>query len=129
MGFLLRYPKLLGAGVMLIALAAFGVHYKLLTGERDQLRLEKVSYQLALKKAALNMEILTEDARIAELATANAIFEREASRAALDAFRAGREDDPEALTWGAQLIPLGEIARLCLAVPEMNGCQNIPTTH
>lgn len=123
MGFLLRYPKLLGAGAMLIAIVAFGVHYKLLTGERDQLRVEKVAFQSALLKASRNMELLQEDARIAELATANAIFEREASRAALDAFRAGREEDPEAIAWGAQLMPLGELARLCVALPEMEGCE------
>lgn len=122
MGFLLRYPKLLGAGVMLIALAAFGVHYKLLTGERDQLRVEKVAFQSALLKAARNMELLQEDARIAELATANAIAAREASRAALEEFRRGREADPEAIAWGAQLLPIGELARLCVALPEMDGC-------
>ena len=123
MGFLLRYPKLIGAGIALALIVGFGIHYKLLTSERDQLRIEKVSFQLALKKAALNMEIMTADAVRAAEATITAARERDEAHAALDEFRAGREADPEAHAWGEQQIPSGEVARLCIALPEMAGCE------
>jgi hypothetical protein len=120
---ILRYPKLLGAGVMLVAIVAVGVHYKLVIGERNQLRIENTAYQAALIKAARNMEIIAEDQRVAEAAAITAINERAADRAALDALRAGRTEDPEAVAWGTQDVPSGERERLCEALPEMAGCE------
>jgi hypothetical protein len=119
---LLRYPKLLGAGIAVAVVLAIGVHYKLVIGERNKLRIENSAYQAALIKAARNMELMAEDQRVAEAAAITAIEARRAARAALDKFRAGRQLDPESLAWGAQPIPVGERTRLCTALPEMSGC-------
>ena len=123
MGFLLNNARLIGGGLIAAALIGFGIHYKFLVKSRNQLKAEKVSFQLALSKAAANMELLAEDQRIAQAATARVIIEREDARAALEAFTEGRKLDPDSVAWGATLVPLGELTRLCTALPELAGCE------
>ena len=122
LGLLLKYPKLLGAGIAVVVILSIGVHYRLVIGERNDLRTEKIALEFDLAKAATNIEKYKENARIAAEATALVTAERDAHRASLDLLRAGREDDPEALEWAAQPLPAGELIRLCEALPEMTGC-------
>ena len=120
--FLLKYPKLFGAGIAVVIILSIGVHYKLVIGERNDLRAEKIVLEADLEKAAANAEKYKENARIAAIATATVTAERNADRAALDTFRAGRRADPEAVAWAAQPLPAGELIRLCEVLPEMQGC-------
>jgi len=122
-GFSLRNPKFIMLIALSVAVAGFGVHYKLLKGERDKLRIAEVGYRRAVSMFEQREKILAADLAIAEQASRNAIREREASRVALDTFREGRKDDPESVAWGATLVPLGELARLCTALPELVGCE------
>ena len=122
LGVLLRYPKLLGAGIAVVVILSIGVHYRLVIGERNELRVEKIALEFDLAKAATNIEKYKENARVAAEATAIVAAERDAHRASLDLLREGREDDPEALEWAAQPLPAGELIRLCETLPEMTGC-------
>ena len=122
-------PKIaLGITLLVIAGAHFA-HYKYLQSKVDKLTVERDAFQSAYNIAQDNIAKLAEDARIAEAATRQAIADREAARAALDEFRRGREADPESAAWGAQLIPLNELERMCVALPEMDGCPDTPETN
>ena len=124
MELLLSRAKLIAGIAILTLLAAVGAHYRHVVNERDQLEVEKTAYKAALDKAAASLATLTEDARLAVAATAAAIAQRDANRAALSRLQAARSEDPEAVAWAAQPIPAGEAARLCEALPEMDGCAN-----
>lgn len=119
---ILKHPKLLGAGITILVIGAFAVHYRLLVGERDELRITKVELegQLAAQKARADRYKAAEQA--ANVAAATAIAQRAEAQAALDRLRAGRTNDPEAQTWAAQPVPQGERARLCEALPTLKGC-------
>ena len=106
-----------------LAILAFGFHYKMLVGERDKLRVAEAGYKAATAAFIQRELVLREDARLAAEATATLAAERNADRAALDKLRVGRADDEESVVWGAQAIPVGEVARLCEALPEMVGCE------
>ena len=121
--FSLKKPKTVAIVVVVLAALAFGVHYNLLKGERDKLRVAEAGYKRAITAFVVLESILREDARIAAEATATLTAERNADRAALDKLRTGRADDEESVVWGAQQIPVGEVARLCEALPEMVGCE------
>lgn len=120
--FSLRNPKTVAFIVLGVVLASFAVHYKVVLGKNEELRVERAAHQETIAAHERREAIFAEDARIAAAATKDAIAQREEARAALEALRRGREADPEAVAWGAQLIPLGEVARLCVALPEMDGC-------
>lgn len=122
LGIILKYPKLVGAGLMLAAVISIGVHYRLVIGERNDLRATKIELEGELAKAARNAVLLKEDIRLATVATAEVTAERNSQITALNTLRAGRQIDSEARSWGAQPVPLGEITRLCKALPEMVGC-------
>ena len=122
LGLLLKYPKLLGAGIAVVVILSIGVHYRLVIGERNDLRQEKIVLELDLAKAAVNAAKYKENARVAAEATAIVAAERDAHRASLDLLREGREDDPEAMEWASQPLPAGELIRLCEILPEMTGC-------
>lgn len=122
-------PKLMLAIAATVVIGAHFAHYKYLQSKVDTLRTERDAFESAYNIARENIERMTEDARIAEEATRQAIAEREAARAALDEFRRGRENDAESQVWGAQLIPLGELERMCIALPELDGCPNTPETN
>ncbi len=109
--------------VGVLAVLAFGAHYRMLTGERDKLRVAQVGYELAVENFRAREAILKEDLRISDEAAAIAVAERTEARRTLDVFMAGREDDPESMEWAQQTIPIGELERLCQALPEMEGCQ------
>ena len=122
-------PKIALAIAATVIIGGYVAHYKYLQGKVDRLTTERDAIQAAYNIAVENIEKMAEDARIAEEATRQAIAEREAARAALDEFRRGRENDAEAAAWGAQLIPLGELERMCVALPEMDGCPSTPETN
>ena len=124
MELLLSNAKLFAGIAILGVIAAVGMHYRHVINERDQLEVEKTAFKFALEKAAASLATLQEDARIAEQATKDAMAERDANRAALTQLQAARKEDPEAVEWAAQPIPLGEVTRLCQALPEMDGCAN-----
>ncbi len=120
-----RKPKTVALTVAgIIALSLFAQH-KLVLSERDKLRIAEAGYKKAVTAFELREADLQEDIAIAEAYATAAIKDRAASRAALDAFRRDRTDE-ESITWAAQAIPLAELRRLCEALPEMDGCQNIP---
>ncbi len=122
---ILSYIKIGGA---VIALGFVG-HYFWVLDQRDDLREEKIVLEADLAKAAANAEKRKENARVSRIAAAAAVTERDAARAALDILRAGRVNDPEAQEWGTQMIPLGELERLCEALPEMIGCTIVPNPN
>lgn len=121
-GLLLKYPRIALYGALAtVALGFFG-HYKYMSHKIDVLETEKAAFEFALAAAARNMAIMEEDALRAAEATIITRRERDAAHAALDVLRAGRESDPESHAWGAQLVPLGELTRICIAIPELDGC-------
>lgn len=81
---ILKYPKLLGAGITILVIGAFAVHYRLLVGERDTLRTTKVALegQLLAQRAATARYKAAEQA--ANAAAASAIAQRAEAQAALD---------------------------------------------
>ena len=121
--FSLKKPKTVAIIVAVLAVLTFGIHYNLLKGERDKLRVAEAGYRRAISAFVQRESVLREDARLAAEATATLTAERNADRAALDKLRTGRADDEESVVWGAQAIPVGEVARLCEALPEMVGCE------
>ncbi len=121
--FSLKKPKTVAIIVAVLAVLTFGIHYNLLKGERDKLRIAEAGYKRVITAFVVRESVLREDARIAAEATATLYAERNVDRAALDKLRTGRADDEESVVWGAQAIPVGEVARLCEALPEMVGCE------
>ena len=119
----LKRPKIAIGIVVAVAVLAVGVHYRLVIGERDKLRVAQVGYELAVENFRAREATLQEDLRISDEAAVIAIAERTKARRTLDVFIAGREDDPESMEWAQQVIPIGELERLCQALPEMEGCQ------
>ena len=120
--FSLKKPKTVAIVVASLAILMFGIHYKLLIGERDKFRVAEAGYRRAVAAFVLRESVLREDARIAAEATVRLTEQRNANISALSALRSLREMDEEGRTWGTQPIPLGEISRLCTALPEMEGC-------
>lgn len=121
--FSVKKPKTVAIIVASLAILMFGIHYKLLVGERDKLRVAEAGYRRAVVAFVVREEQLREDARIAAEATIKLTEQRNANISALDALRSLRQMDEEGRTWGTQPIPLGEIERLCTALPEMEGCE------
>ena len=121
-GFSAKRPKIMIGIVAVLVLAGLGIHYKMLVGERDKLRVVTAGYELAVDNFRAREATLKEDLRIERTAAAIAVAERTEARRTLDVFMAGREDDPEAMEWAQQAIPIGELERLCQALPEMEGC-------
>ena len=122
-GFSAKRPKVMIGIVAVLVFAGLGIHYKMLVGERDKLRTAQVGYGLAIDTFRAREATLQEDLRIERTAAAIAVAERTEARRTLDVFMAGREDDPESMEWAQQAIPIGELERLCQALPEMEGCQ------
>ncbi len=122
-GFSTKNPRAVLLIVLALLMVGFGVHYKLIVGERDKLRVAQVGYELAVDNFRAREATLQEDLRIERTAAAIAVAERTEARRTLDVFMAGREDDPESMEWAQQAIPIGELERLCQALPEMEGCQ------
>ena len=121
--FSLKRPKLVAIIAVSLALAAFGVHYKLIVGERDKLRIAEAGYQQAVAAFVLREAVLREDARLAAEATQTLATDRNTNILALSELNAGRQIDQEARSWGTQGLPIGEITRLCEALPEISGCE------
>lgn len=122
-GFSIKRPKVTMAIIGVLILVGFAIHYKLIVGERDKLRVAQVGYELAVDNFRAREATLQEDLRIERTAAAIAVAERTEARRTLDVFIAGRADDPESIEWAQQAIPIGELERLCQALPEMKGCQ------
>ncbi len=122
--FSMKNPKMVMVGVVGFAIIVFGIHYKLLVGERDKLRVAEAGYKLAVSAFVQREATLREDIRLAAEATALVTAERNSHISALVRLNAGRQADEDARSWGEQALPIGEIVRLCEALPEMIGCQN-----
>ncbi len=122
-GFSAKRPKVMIGIVAVLVLAGLGIHYKMLVGERDKLRVVTAGYEIAVENFRAREATMAEDLRIERTAAAIAVAERTEARRTLDIFMAGREDDPESLEWAQQAIPIGELERLCQALPGMKGCQ------
>lgn len=120
--FSLKKPKTVAIIAAVLAVLSFGVHYKLIVGERDKLRVAEQGYKRAVEAFVLREAVLREDALLAAEATIKLTAQRNANISALDALRSLRQMDQEGRTWGSQPIPLGEISRLCEALPELKGC-------
>lgn len=124
--FSMKRPKTVLIIATTVALFAFAVHYNLLVGERDKLRVAEAGYKLAVTAFVEREAVMREDIRLAAEATAIVTAERNSQISALNTLRAGRQIDQDARVWGEQALPIGEIARLCEALPEMVGCQSGP---
>jgi hypothetical protein len=117
-----KNPKTVLSIVGVLVVVGFGVHYKMLIGERDKLRVATTAYESAVEAFEAREASLQADLALAQAAAAQALQDRREARRALDAFRAGREGDVEAMEWASQQLPIGEIERLCAALPDMEGC-------
>lgn len=120
-GFSVKNPKTVGIIAMVILAGAFGVHYKLLVGERDKLRVAEEGYKIAVTAFVQREETLQLDILLERAAAQMAVVDRDAANAALEDFRDSR-DDEESIEWASKQIPIGEVERLCVALPEMVGC-------
>ncbi len=118
-GFSMKNPKTILFGAVGVLL--FGLHYKLLVGERDKLRVAEAGYKRAVTAFVAREETLQDDLRLEREAAQSAVNERDAARIAIDVFRSARTDTPS-LQWAAQSVPVAEIERLCAALPDMEGC-------
>lgn len=115
--FITRYPRLIVGGLLTVAVAVHLGHYAYLKSRVDTLsnnnaELEK---QLAVSEKTLAAE---------RKAAAEARAARNEARRALDTFRQGR-DDVASIEWAAELVPEAERARMCLALPELKGCEKV----
>ena len=119
--FSLKKPKTVAIIAVSLAVAAFGIHYKMLVGERDKLRIAEAGYKQAVTAFVAREATLQEDIRKEREAAAIALSARDAIREALDTFRITRSDQPS-IEWAAQPVPNAEVERLCIALPEMTGC-------
>lgn len=120
-GFSTKNPKTIMTIVAILAILAFGVHYKLIVGERDKLRIVEqelldVAAAFELREATFQEDLIRE-----RVAAGVAVAERDAARRSVEDFRNARQDD-ESIEWAADQIPIGELERLCVALPEMVGC-------
>ena len=121
--FSLKKPKTVATIAVATVAVAFFAHYKLLVGERDKLRVAQDAYEVAIERfreREASLQTALENERQASILVA---AERDEARRAVDVFRAGREGDAEAVEWASQSLPIGELVRLCAALPEMEGCQ------
>jgi len=120
-GLAIKKPKMAGALVIGFAILAFGVHYKLIVGERDKLRVAEEGYKAAQEAFLVREADFQEDLRRERLAAGIAVAERDEARLSVETFRNSRTDD-ESKEWAAGQIPVAELQRLCVALPEMEGC-------
>lgn len=121
--FSLRRPKTVAIIAAVVVLGSLGAHYKMILAKNERLKTERAAYAAAVETFREREATLQETITNERVAAAAAAAERDEARRALDAFRAGREDDPEALEWAAAPVPVGELDRLCAALPEMEGCE------
>ena len=122
--FSLKKPKTVALLVASLAVGSFLIHYNLLVGERDKLRVAEAGFKRAITAFTQREAVLREDVRLATVANEILTAERNSDILALSTLRAGRESDSEARSWGRQALPISEISRLCETLPEMAGCQS-----
>ena len=120
-GFSTKNPKTVLIIAATVAILAFSVHYKLLVGERDKLRVAEAGYKTAVSNFIAREASLQEDLRLEREAAQVAVTERDNAREAVKLFRSSRVD-AESIEWAAQSVPVGEMERLCAALPELEGC-------
>ena len=120
-GFSTKNPKTIISIVVVLVILAFGVHYKLLVGERDKLRVAEQGYKDAVTAFRAREATYEDDIRRERLAAGIAVAERDEARLSVEEFRNARQD-AESIEWAADDIPIGELERLCVALPEMAGC-------
>lgn len=121
--FSLKKPKTIAIAVAVMAILAFGVHYKLIVGERDKLRVAEQGYKEAVAAFVVREATFQEDLIRERLAAGIAVAERDEARRSVEDFRNARQDE-ESVEWAGNQIPVGELERLCVALPEMVGCAN-----
>lgn len=119
---LIRSPKVLGGLAAVLLIAGLAGHHWWVMQQRDRLEAENATLSADLATARANARRLEDALYLEREAAAVATAERDEARRVLDTFRAGRENDPEAQEWAARPVPPGERARLCAALPEMEGC-------
>lgn len=124
LSFVSKKPKIAIAAGIGFALFLFYVHYTMLVSERDKLRVAEAGYKVAVAAFVTREETLHEDIRLEREAARVATLERDAARESVDTFRSTRVDD-ESIEWAKVSIPLNEVHRLCIALPEMSQCQSI----
>lgn len=114
-------PKLVVAGVVLALVAGAAWHYRHVIAENADL----TNRVLQLMQ---DNDSLAEQVEAERQAAREARAQRAATQAALDALRAGQaaDDTPEYVEWSAQRIPPTELARICTALPELEGCAPQP---
>ena len=120
-GFSTKNPKTVVMIAVGLAILVFGIQYKLLVGERDKLRVAEEGYKVAVAAFIDREATLQEDIRLERESARLAVVDRDAARAAVEDFRNARQDE-ESLHWASKQIPIGEVERLCVALPEMVGC-------
>ena len=120
-GFSTKNPKTIISIVAVLAILAFGVHYKLLVGERDKLRIVEQELIDVADAFKLREATYEDDIRRERLAAGVAVAERDEARLTVEEFRNSRKDE-ESVEWASKWIPEGELERLCVALPEMAGC-------
>lgn len=112
-------PRIIMGLLGVAAVGSVWVHYRMVIGERNDLRTQNASFQQAVKLLGESLEQEAEAAR-------TALAERQAAQSALERLRRDREADVSVQEWANTPLPASEIDRLCAALPEMKGCEVIP---
>lgn len=120
---LLAKPKLIAGGLVVTGLLIMGAHYKLVIHQRDKLEVQNTKLEQKLANKKNEIELLNTTMKVERRAAREAAADRDTMRKTLESFAKGREDDPESQAWAEQIIPEGEILRICIALPEMEGCE------
>ena len=119
---LARRPRLLGGGLLLLALAGVVVHYAWLTTARQRAEGEVARLTAALTAARQSTGRLAKQLRAEQAAVREQATARRAAQKALVAYRRARSDAPSR-QWAAVPIPAAERRRLCRALPGLDGCR------
>lgn len=119
--FSLKNPKTIMIGAAVFGVVMFGLHYTLLVGERDKLRVAEAGYERAISAFTAREATLKEDILLERQAAAIALSERNDARMVLEFFRSSRQDAPS-IAWASLSIPEAEMKRLCAALPRASGC-------
>jgi len=114
-------PKLIAGTIVLVLVAGAAWHYRHVIAKNAELTARVLTLMQTADSLEAQVKAEREAARIAQA-------QRAATQRALDALRAGQAADetPEYVEWSAQRVPPTERARLCLALPEMEGCDSQP---
>lgn len=111
-------PKLIIYTVVLALMVGAAWHYRSVIAKNAELVTRVLELQSVNEEVSRALEV-------ERAATRQAVEQRRAAQAALDALRDSRitDTDPEYQSWAGERIPPTERARICTALPGAAGCE------